>query len=136
MNPAGPEFAGCLRKENLRLLSGHLTWTLKGHPHKLRIVEDEFCRFCGAKEATSTHLLLDSDVVTVSRARSFGRHQISLEVVPSLDPLPLGHGLLETYGVGILRLPGTIDRNTVTKNTQDQEQIMLDTPKELLCSYN
>lgn len=80
-----------LCKNNLRLLTRVLTehCTLKGHLHKLGIAVDASWRFCGDEEGTPRHLLMNCDVITITRARSFVRHQISLEDVPRLDPLQI-----------------------------------------------
>lgn len=62
--------------------------TIKGHLHKIGIVDDEFCRFCGAEEETPIHHC-SCDVISVARARSFGWHKISLEDARGLDPLQI-----------------------------------------------
>lgn len=72
----------------------------KRHLHKLGIIDNVFCRLCGAEEETLRHILMKCDVVMVTRERSFGQHQISLEDArSSLDP-----GLLVAITVGRLGL--------------------------------
>lgn len=78
-----------LCKKSLGLLTGFLTGlcTLKGHLQKVGAVDGAFCRLCEAEEETPRHLPINCDVITVTRARSFDRHQISLEEAPRLNPL-------------------------------------------------
>lgn len=45
------------------------------------------CRFYGAEEENPRHLLMNCIMMLVARARSFGRHQPSLEDSPGLDSL-------------------------------------------------
>lgn len=45
------------------------------------------CRFYGAEEENPRHLLMNCIMMLVARARSFGRHQLSLEDSPGLDSL-------------------------------------------------
>lgn len=52
---------------------------------------------------TLRHLLMICEVINVTRARNFGRHQISSEDAPMARPHQ-DPELLETVRVGVLRL--------------------------------
>lgn len=54
----------------------------------------------GAKGETSRHLLMNCNMIKVTRARSLCRHQISYEDVPRQNYLQI----LDAFGVGGLRL--------------------------------
>lgn len=81
--------------KSLRLLTGFLMGhrNLKAHLHQLGIVDHVFRIFCEAEEENPIQVLMNCDVISVKRARSFGWHQNSLKDAPGLDPLKIQDSL-------------------------------------------
>lgn len=83
-------FKGCrtLFKKRLRLLTGVLTghYTLE-HLHRPGIVDEVFCRFCGAEVETSQHLLMNCGVISVQGVSIFSRHEAIFKDFPGPSSL-------------------------------------------------
>lgn len=70
----------------IEFLTGHCT--LKGQLHNLGILDYAFCSFFGAEEEPPRPrlLIMNFDVIMVTRARSFGQHHIISEDAPTEFP--------------------------------------------------